>query len=436
LTLMDLMVPIMQAMRQGGAPGGSMPAGITYLGQMIAHDIVPAHGRKTARRNTNLITTRYLNLSSLYGTAKIRKNLNMVDGEAQFILAGKDLKRDKKGAMIPEGRNDENVLISQLHHFWLDFHNKIVKYLLKHVTNNDLKFNIAHMIVVSIFKRVILDDFMYHMLDKAVYEFYLGHTGTVIYNNQNKYTAIPDEFAHAALRSGHSLVRQRYILDKGSKVKLDELFTKDKTLPLNPKFHIHEWEQLFGLKPNGRAVQEAAQIDLYFAKALGRLKMGRRLPKNLVAANLRAGLKSKLPNGGEAVDWILRRHPAMAQKVDLDKISQEEKKWLVGTIIDGIPNFTARDLPLWLYILVENNTKRKQGHTLGRVGSIVLAEVLINAMLPPNATFQTKNHNLYCSDDEQVKTLVSTLIDEKERLTMMQVINISRNMSKKEHENG
>ena len=120
--------------------GKLIDAGHTYLGQMIAHDIVPS---TTNHPNRKKISP-YLSLNSLYGD---NNDHAYFDREGKFILGssknedgefeyGNDIFRDSSGIpLIGDVRNDENKIISQLHLFWQKLHNKIIDHL-KNENNN------------------------------------------------------------------------------------------------------------------------------------------------------------------------------------------------------------------------------------------------------------------------------------------------------------
>ena len=134
---------------QYGLPGGkldgglttaseenpSVPAGFTYLGQFIDHSItfdplsVLGHQAKLG----TLVDFRppRLDLANLYGSGPtVQPYLYDPDSDAtKLALAadGVDLARTAAGtALIGDPRNDENMLLSQLHLAMIKFHNAIV----------------------------------------------------------------------------------------------------------------------------------------------------------------------------------------------------------------------------------------------------------------------------------------------------------------------
>ena len=105
---------------------GSIAAGYTYLGQMLTHDIVP-DSEKDQRRKP---MTAAMNLDSVYWSEERLKDKTVFDEFGRFRLEGiesngihgYDFVRDGQGrALIPEPRNDENVIVAQLHRIWINF---------------------------------------------------------------------------------------------------------------------------------------------------------------------------------------------------------------------------------------------------------------------------------------------------------------------------
>jgi hypothetical protein len=134
---------------QYGLPGGkldggqttaaeenpSIPAGFTYLGQFIDHNITfdPLSVLGQRAQLGTLVDFRppRLDLANLYGSGPtVQPYLYDPDSDAtKLALAadGVDLARTDAGtALIGDPRNDENMLLSQLHLAMIKFHNAIV----------------------------------------------------------------------------------------------------------------------------------------------------------------------------------------------------------------------------------------------------------------------------------------------------------------------
>ncbi len=402
---------------------GRIPAGLTYIGQMISHDIVPSTNNRFPRQNGADVTP-FLNLDSLYGDDKFLDEDGIISLEGKFILGnsvgemanrsfyyeGEDLLRGDTDPRIPELRNDENVLISQLHLFWLRFHNKVVDKFFA-TTAKDKRFGCAKKFVVSVFQRIVVDDFLYHVLDPEIYNLYcLGKNGMLegeggfIYNSDDKpFEKIPVEFSHAVFRFGHSMVRRQYQLQPGDKaVGLADLFITDHAADIQ-KEKVVDWSLFFGrsIKEN-EDMQFASKIDLRIASPMGKMP-GNGFTRHIVGLNLKANIDGKVPTGGEAIDWIRDKRPKLAWEASLydDAAKNKNENSFIeptckGTVLGkisvdlsatGEENIRGtiegkqpEELPLWFYILIENNSLNQRGMRLGKLGSIITAEVIMNSI--------------------------------------------------------
>ena len=125
----------------------NMTAGMTFLGQFLDHDITfdpnsPLLEKTNPRKTTNFRTPKF-DLDSVYGggperspdlydlsTGVIKLRIETIPGAEQFSRNGAvrfDLPRDPNTltALLGDRRNDENVILSQLHVAMLRFHNAV-----------------------------------------------------------------------------------------------------------------------------------------------------------------------------------------------------------------------------------------------------------------------------------------------------------------------
>src|SRR5205807_7033170 len=117
-----------------------IPAGFTFLGQFIAHDITADrslllhHARLNELRN---FRTPRLDLESLYGGGPTGSPYLYDLDDADKLLIGvndqgelADVPRNRQGrALLGDARNDVHLFISQLHLAFLELHNAIADYL-------------------------------------------------------------------------------------------------------------------------------------------------------------------------------------------------------------------------------------------------------------------------------------------------------------------
>ena len=138
----------------GGGGAGDVPAGYTYLGQFIDHDLTMDRTDVMFGddvRPVDLLQGRSprLDLDSLYGngpgdaaSAKFyarrpapQDRYDDRDLDPTAAKAGHDLPRvgtgpnkaAKRKALIPDPRNDENLVVAQTHLAMIHFHNKVAR---------------------------------------------------------------------------------------------------------------------------------------------------------------------------------------------------------------------------------------------------------------------------------------------------------------------
>ena len=138
-----------------------------------------------------------------------------------------DMARDGNGkAIIPEPRNDENLIIVQLHKAVAKFHNRIVDYARLQGIRREWVFETARRLTRWHYQWAVTHDF----LPRFVGDGLVGPNGTVYKEvagkppviNLNYYRPtnrdgrpfMPVEFAVAAYRFGHSLIRPFYVIKR------------------------------------------------------------------------------------------------------------------------------------------------------------------------------------------------------------------------------
>ncbi len=262
---------IVFSMLEGGdPPDGNTPAGYTYIGQLITHDIVPATKHDERVRKV----TPALNLDSLYfdfNAVKHRSDILTEIGEFRlneeisgFFETHYDLPRHEGKALIPEIRNDNNLIVSQLHLIWLRLHNKAVHFLAAKMPQRPTSFyyHTSKAFVTLLFQRMVVDDFLKHVLHPRIYESYFLDSNNYFsdYRAEGEFR-IPLEFSHSAFRFGHSMVRAQYELNGNGIERLENIFRPAQSI--NCK-HAIEWSRFFDFEGKEPA-QRASRLDLRLA---------------------------------------------------------------------------------------------------------------------------------------------------------------------------
>ena len=214
-----------------------VPAGFTYLGQFVDHDItldLTSFGEKEADPNAvENFRTPALDLDSIYGLGPdgsrqlYARNPGDANGKSPGpkFLIGKtinvpqpgnvtgdhrnDLPRSPEGfALIGDHRNDENLLVAQTHLAMLKFHNKVCDMLIASGKPANTVFTEARQIVTWHYQWMVLHDFVEGITEKGIVAKILEQ-GRRFYRFK-KTPYMPVEFSGAAYRLGHSMVREAY----------------------------------------------------------------------------------------------------------------------------------------------------------------------------------------------------------------------------------
>lgn len=264
---------------QPDSAGPSIPAGFTYLGQFVDHDLTSDKTAVSLGSDVNveeLIQGRSpsLDLDSLYGrgpghpvdrrfyepdSPRLRTGTTSpvpIDAGTNVARAGFDLPRvgagstkaDQRAANIPDGRNDENLAVAQTHLAFIHFHNRVVDRLAGLGFSEHGLFRRARAEVVRHYQWMLRTDFLPRIVDPGIVDdvFTYGRRYFEVpvsgpYGDQDGYGVLPPvdaptmpiEFSVAAYRLGHSLARDKYQWNRvfrtggplGGEASLFQLFT-------------------------------------------------------------------------------------------------------------------------------------------------------------------------------------------------------------------
>jgi hypothetical protein len=411
-----------------------VPAGYTYLGQFIDHDLTfdPASSLQKENDPDSLVDFRTprFDLDNVYGRGPDdQPYLYQEDGvrlQLGRALTGnpadpnaRDVPRTSpavgpKRAIIGDPRNDENVIVSQLQATFLRFHNRVADVL--NITNPD-DFPEVQKFVRWHYQWVVLNDFLPTLINPATLQKVLPHLakGTSLaqdppqlqFYKPKKEPFIPVEFSVAAYRFGHSMVRPIYRLSETVPPTESDGTAPDGRLPIFaappalslvgfnefPSNWAIDWRLFFNMNPpapkagKGR-VQPAYKIDTSLVNPLGSLPVAvaRGIP-SLALRNLMRGKSMGLPSG-QAVARALKipvldENQLRAGKANADNFDTNPR------LIDISPAFTD-NAPLWFYILAESMSVFQNNDTpilLGPVGGTIVAEVFVGLMLGDQFSF-------------------------------------------------
>lgn len=206
----------------------ALPAGYVYFAQFVAHDVSlqPVDGFECGPSSPR---TFELDLDSLYGAGPLAhphlydrgdpRRIALVRGVGEGVYAQFDLMRTSSGlACIEDARNDQNVLVSQVHVAVARAHNALVgacERLPELVGHGPYSvFRAARLLTTWLYQWVVATDWLPRILHPALVQRLAG--GVAAYDTcifQKEPARLTPEFCFAAGRFGHALVRPKYRLN-------------------------------------------------------------------------------------------------------------------------------------------------------------------------------------------------------------------------------
>ncbi|MBC7801136.1 MAG: heme peroxidase [Gemmatimonadaceae bacterium] len=207
-----------------------IPAGFTYLGQFIDHDLTKDPTKLSGGAPSGLPSTSErspaLDLDSLYGKGPndpqsarfyepgtIRLRLGEAKASGPPAMPGFDLPRlgalapqttEARLADIPDRRNDENLAVAQIHLAFMRFHNAVAG------RHPGADFEAVRREVVLHYQWMIRHDFLPRIVEKTVLDDVFKNGRKVFEVGVSGPPTMPIEFSVAAYRLGHSMIREEY----------------------------------------------------------------------------------------------------------------------------------------------------------------------------------------------------------------------------------
>jgi len=445
---------------QDDEENSGIPAGYTYFGQFIDHDITfdPASLQQQINDPDALVDFRTprLDLDSVYGRGpadqpymylgdnlfRLGKSLTAGDISTKSCDLPRFFDPVNDGparALIGDKRNDENVIVAQLHAAFLQLHNRIVDHF-------GVSFREAQSLVRWHYQFIVINDFLVRLCGADIVDKILPNRknpnatsgenrAKLQFYSWKETPFMPLEFSVAAYRFGHSMVRPIYRLNtelKGSSDKSglegekigspDEksrdiagrlfVFAGVQERGLNgfgkfPSQWAIDWSLFFDIRGSGAKTgmfraQPAYKIDTSLVNPLGFLPEFSLPPKrahgpmtiddlqsdpipgeqaNLAVRNLLRGRLREMPSG-QAVARAMGLQPIADEDLKIGKAVLDDAK-TNKSITEVDPSFRD-NAPLWFYVLAEaqhmwlkSAKDDTQPMTLGPVGGTIVAETLI-----------------------------------------------------------
>lgn len=357
-------------------------AGYTFLGQFIDHDLTLDTTSILEQQIDPMAVTNFrtpaFELDSLYGMGPRVQPYLYEKGSGRLLLGdgGLDLQRNgSEVAIIGDPRNDENVIISQLHRLFAAFHNAVWDGLSDIGANE--RFEEAQRIVRWHYQWIVIHEFLRRTVGKRAMDWAME---TPFEFDADCGPFMPLEFSVAAYRFGHSQVRPGYLLSRPGDTPRgaaifpeavdDPDFSRDlrggRVVPAELRV---DWEAFFG-----PTAQASKRIDTLISTPLLRLPQtvtGDAAPMNSLAVrNLQRGVDAGLPSG-----------QSVAAHLELEPLSDAE----IWRGVEG----GAGPAPLWFYCLREAET-RTGGARLAGVGARIVARTFLALMRADRASYLTQ----------------------------------------------
>ncbi|CDZ57298.1 peroxidase family protein [Neorhizobium galegae] len=447
----DILIELARAMKEPGNPGENpdpagdnrhIPAGFTYFGQFVDHDITldttPLDQQKADPLATRNFRSPALDLDSLYGDGpgihpylyqrdpvSFRITPKLLVGHAaesgdnsptnptgKIPSLPNDLPRNQVGhALIFDERNDENLLVAQTHLLMIKFHNAVVEWVKEKQPGLDgtALFKEARRIVTWHYQWIVLFDFVERLTEPGLVR-KIKDAGRRYYRFvETPY--MPAEFAAAAYRLGHSMVRETYshnhvfhpgpgaiangtlpllffFTGKSGKI-VGELDPDPLDFPLNPQVALPsnwaiDWRRFFDIEGTGSAdfsFNFSRRLDPFITPSLHELPGLREDPTeterreaNLAFRNLRRGVQIGLPSGQDVCRamGLTPMTPEQVAKGQDGKVAERH----------GLHIKT----PLWYYVLKEAQHYH-QGERLGPMASTIVAETFLGLVHGDHESF-------------------------------------------------
>lgn len=377
-----------------------LPASITFMGQFIDHDLT--------KNATNLVVEEdnasppvqdvaspYIDLDSVFGP---RTDDDGTGGSAspkrpdgRFVLAKLDgsnnaydvLRGADGGALIEDGRNDENQMILQVHLLVMRVYNLLIK-------EKGLSAAAAEKETIYNWQSVVLNDHQKSVLDATIFQEVLddltkeiakpGSVHRLKYRPVGGSLKLPHEFA-IAFRYGHSQLRDAYFVRQGHSITLFN------NLDPGPNFQdlrggrsltadrVIDWPYFIAPDDDRR---RSNKLDTLIASDVFDLPESAvpdaptKFLGNLPQRNLIRSREIGLTSGEKLFDFYFGADAA--GKLTPDQIEPDKAK----QGLFALQPKAGFQTPLWYYVLKE--AELNGGLRLGKLGSRLVGEVVGGAI--------------------------------------------------------
>ncbi len=397
-----------ESLYRDGAENPDIPAGYTYFGQFINHDVTfdvisslrsPAQPEQFRSKRTPRF-----DLDSVYGRGPreqpylycrrdpFRLLLGQTESGELDLPRSRDASEDSYGtsrvdryraALIGDPRNDDNIILSQLHLAFLRFHNARYDESRRSMAPHDA-FEQARKLTRWHYQWVVVHDFLARFCGRELVNSILGNwrPSRRLFESPARAPFVPVEFSLGVFRAGHSIVRPSYHLNDVLELERDgePIAIFGAPHPKNelgggrelPEDWSIQWDRFVDRetrgkrkrgRPAGKPAQRSGRVDTHLAPALGELPLRHTSPeeRSLAHLTLLKGWRLGLPSG-----------QAVARELGYRPLEPRDRP--------------CED-PLWVYVLREAELEPGKSSAFGEMGSRIAAEVVIAFLLSDPDSF-------------------------------------------------
>ena len=327
------------------------------------------------------------------------EELDALPPELRATFVNTDGTPNAERAIIGDARNDENLLVAQLHMSLLRFHNRLVDAVGDFEQARTLVRWHYQWLVINEYLPIVCDtSIVSDVIDRSapLYAAFFATHGTP----GDARMPMPLEFSIAAYRYGHSMIRGVYDHNRFFGEAVDGFDNIIPNAPFGLLFEftgngkmrgaggklphnwVIEWERFVAIDAT-RPHRSARTIDMHLAPPLKNMVYERdagasdetnALFKHLARRNLRRSYRLSVPTAQACFDALNTGHYTYLERLSDDQLTSGAAG--AALAVAGLTEAT----PLWFYILKEAE-EAGGGQHLGPLGSVLVADTLVGLVV-------------------------------------------------------
>ncbi|MCF1710612.1 hypothetical protein L0V05_17530 [Tabrizicola sp. J26] len=377
---------------------GSMPAGYTFLAQLVAHDVAAHTFGPDETYRPDDARGHGLTLDSIFGPLSSARAMPKL---YRFRLSASDPGRPVAVDLTWTGntvdahdaRNGDTPFLSQLSALFVRYFDLAASALSEEFPEQRARL-LARCLTAEVYLDIIEHDLLARLLHPAVLAMVRANGWRLVdLAAEREGFAIPVEFTNAAFRFGHAMVRSTYWLnDRSPVMPLGDLIGPvppglEGIRAGNSNFWRVDWRLFFG---DGPQLQMARRIGPDLPPDLERVGKNRAIPggrkSDLALRDLASSATGRLQSVAALAELLAPHLANRAGCAGWVLWSQAGRRAVMADWLSAqpgqAPDHLKLDPPLSLYLMVESGANGVDqglggGRTLGALGSTLVAEVLM-----------------------------------------------------------